>query len=232
VSDLVDLLLDRRPNAGPYLIGITGGVSVGKSTMASAVSHDLTARLGTTVSSLGSDAFLWNNAELETRGLSMQKGFPASYDVDSLRSAISELAQGRGVEVPSYSHRTYDIELGVTERIDATDIVIVEGLHLTRFASDLLNTSVHLHATAEVMEEWYVARMASLVAAALDDPDSFYRAFVGLDDETIDAIARDFWTSINLLNLRDHIDPMRDQADLLVLLDDQHHIVEIAQRSR
>ena len=43
-------------------------------------------------------------------------------------------------------------------------------------------------------------------AAAANDPDSFYRAFVGFDDATIDAIARDFWVSINLVNLRDHID--------------------------
>jgi type I pantothenate kinase len=232
VPALVDLLVDRRPDGGPYLIGITGGVSVGKSTMAAAVAAELAAHLGVTITVLGSDAFLWNNAELESRGLSMEKGFPDSYDVVSLRAAMGALAQGRGVAVPSYSHRTYDIETGVTDRIEAADIVIVEGLHLIRFAGDLLHTSVHLHATAEVMEEWYVARMASLVTAAVDDPDSFYRAFVGLDDATVDAIARDFWTSINLVNLRDHIDPTRDDADLLVLLDDHHRIVQIVERSR
>jgi type I pantothenate kinase len=231
VTPLIEALLARRPPSGPYLIGITGGVSVGKSTMATHVVGEMVSRLDATVVTLGTDAFLWNNAELEARGLSMEKGFPASYDVDALRTAVADLGQGRGVAVPSYSHRTYDIEPGVAHRVEPADIVMVEGLHLTRFVPDLLGTSVHLHATAEVMEEWYVARLVSLVAAAADDPESFYRAFVGFDDATIDTIARSFWTSINLINLRDHIDPMREAADLLVLLDDQHGIVEIAERS-
>ena len=231
MRQLVDLLVERRPPEGPYLIGITGAVAVGKSTMSATLSTELSTRLGATCSVLGSDAFLWSNEVLEDRGLTMRKGFPESYDTVALRASVAELAEGRGVEVPSYSHRTYNIEPGRTQRIEPVGLIIVEGLHLTRFVGEDLHVSVHLDAPAAVVEEWYVARLATLVSAARSDRDSFYRLFVDLDARGVETVARDFWSTINLVNLREHIDPWRDRADIIVTLNDEHQIVALQKRA-
>ncbi len=227
---LADVLLARRPRVGPFLIAITGGVAVGKSTLSSAIADELRGG-GSSVATVGTDAFLFDNVTLEARGLSMEKGFPASYDVDQLRSVVGALRGGGGADVPSYSHRTYDIEPGVVKRVEPADVTILEGLHLTQFVGDLVDVTVHLDAPADVVEEWYVARMVGMVAAARDDPESFYRLFVALDDATVDAIARDLWATINLVNLRQNIDPWLDRADVVVHLSAGHEVLALDERS-
>jgi type I pantothenate kinase len=229
VDALVEILRRRRPPDGPFLVGITGGVAVGKSTFTAALAADAASLVGGAgdVAVLPSDSFLFGNAELERRGLTMEKGFPASYDVDALRHALAELAAGRGVAVPSYSHRTYDIDPDARLAVAPASLVLVEGLHLTRFAGDLLHVTVHLDADERDVEEWYVARFVALVDAAGEDTESFYRWFRGLDPAALDATARQLWSTINLVNLREHITPWRDRADVVVRLGADHEIAAL-----
>jgi type I pantothenate kinase len=229
VERLLEILRGRRPEDHPYLVGITGGVAVGKSTLAEQLAGE-PARLagpGSSAAVLPSDCFLHPNAELERRGLTMEKGFPDTYDVDALRHALGELTLGRPITAPSYSHRTYDIDPQARVEVDAAAVVLVEGLHLTRFAGDLLDVTVHLDAPAEVAEEWYVERFLALVSAAGEDPGSFYRLFLGPDPDELAAIARHLWTTINLVNLREHIAPWRDRADVVVALGPSHEVLSV-----
>src|SRR5271156_5468817 len=65
----------------PYIIGIAGSVSVGKSTLAR-VMRALLSRWPNTpkVDLVTTDGFLYPNAVLEAEGLMDKKGFPESYD--------------------------------------------------------------------------------------------------------------------------------------------------------
>ena len=227
---LLDIVRSRRPADGTFLVGITGGVAVGKSTLTAELVAEADQLVdGGSVAVLPSDSFLFGNAELERRGLTMEKGFPVSYDVESLRLALGELAHGRGVAVPSYSHRTYDIDPLSEVAVGPASLVLVEGLHLTRFAGDVLHVTVHLDADEGDVERWYVERFLALVEAARDDTDSFYRLFLGLDPAALEATARQLWSTINLVNLREHISPWRDRADVVVTLGPDHEIVAVTE---
>jgi len=217
VQDLFDLLVSLRPAHGPFLIGVTGGVAVGKSTLA----QKLAAAFGD-APIVSTDCFLMPNSVIDAAGATMEKGFPHTFDREALRGALFALAVGRGVDIPSYSHRSYDIEAGITRHVGPADVVIVEGLHLTAFAADLLSVVVHLTAAEEVMEEWYVSRFHGLVAETDTDADSFYRLFVGLEPGVLDDTARQLWRAINRVNLRKFIEPYRHAATVVVTFDADH----------
>src|SRR5580765_3419193 len=69
----------------PYIIGVAGSVAVGKSTTAR-VLQALLARWPNVpkVDLITTDGFLYPNAVLEREGLMDRKGFPESYDTETL----------------------------------------------------------------------------------------------------------------------------------------------------
>ena len=70
-------------------------------------------------------------------------------------------------------------------------------------------------ATADI-EEWYVARFCALCAAAATDDSSFFRFFDGDSPAEAERFARQVWASINLVNLEEHILPVRDGSDVIL----------------
>src|SRR5947208_1539074 len=108
-APVADAIRERMAaGSGPaVLVGVAGSVCVGKSTTCERVRrllHPVTTEVVTT------DGFLYANAELARRGITHEKGFPASYDVDALEAFLVRLRTGSaGVRVPVSSHETYDL---------------------------------------------------------------------------------------------------------------------------
>ena len=217
---LVAALRERRPARGGFIVGVTGAVSSGKSTLSAALRARLSAwpeRPG--VELVCTDGFLHPNAVLDARGLTARKGFPESYDIAALREALSRVRHGPA-DFPGYSHITYDVDPALTRRIDRPDILIVEGLSLNLEPTDdtprLVDTLIYLDAEEADIEAWFVGRFLEFWRAAEHDPGSFYARFRGLDGDQAAQLARTVWTQVNLPNLRDHIVKARDVADIVV----------------
>ncbi len=209
----VGALRDGSGPPPPVLFGVAGGVAAGKSTTADALRRHLEAG-GCTVQLLATDAFLWPNDELERRGLTMRKGFPESYDVEHLVAALRDLRAGRAVEVPVYSHRTYDRLPGEAQRLDpATDVVVVEGVNVLQpeVAAEL-SASVYVDADEGDARTWFLRRFMALCDAARDDPSSFYAPLGALGEEVRRTVADAAWEGVNAVNLREHIAPTRARA--------------------
>jgi type I pantothenate kinase len=228
----------------PYIIGVAGSVSVGKSTL-SRVMQALLARWPNTpkVQLVTTDGFLHANAVLLAEGLMDKKGFPESYDGTALLRFLSDVKAGkRNVRAPVYSHVTYDIIAGETIVVDRPDILIVEGLNVLQpsrpakdgravpFVSDFFDFSIYLHAEETDLERWYIDRFMRLRMTSFREPTSFFKKYADLDDAAAEATARDIWTRINLRNLRDNILPTKARADLVLTEGSSHHIEEVELR--
>ncbi len=221
-SRLAHHLAARRVPDAPLLIGITGSVAVGKSTLAAQLVDALT---DLRVATVATDGFLRRNADLDAAGLTLRKGFPESYDSEALAAALAALRIGPA-PVPAYSHVSYDVDPALTRLVGPADIILVEGLGLAPHAGGdpaaALDLLVYLDADEADLEAWFVARFMGLWHAAADDPSSFYTRFRDLTPDAAAVFARNVWGNINLPNLREHISGAREGAAVVVRKDRNH----------
>ncbi len=227
----------------PYIIGVAGSVSAGKSTTAR-VLRALLSRWPNTpkVELITTDGFLLPNAVLEREGLMEKKGFPESYDHRALLRFLSDVKAGEPhVTAPVYSHLVYDVIDGERESVEHPDILIVEGVNVLAarpsrqprdipFVSDFFDFSIYLDASEEMLERWYVDRFLTLRQTAFRDPRSYFRKYAEIDDDAAIRVAKDIWTTINLENLRNNIAPTRPRASLILTKGADHRIEEVALR--
>jgi type I pantothenate kinase len=230
--------------APPFVIGIAGSVSVGKSTFSRTL-RDLLARSPEhpEVGLITTDGFLYPNTELERRGLMGRKGFPESYDQRAFLRFLSAVKSGQeAVEAPVYSHLVYDIVPGECVEVKRPDILLVEGLNLLQPArtradgrtslavSDFLDFSVYLDARRSDLKTWYTDRFLALRSTAFSDPQSYFHKFASLSDEAARGLALEIWTSINERNLMDNILPTRGRARLVLLKGADHRVERVRLR--
>jgi len=228
----------------PYVIGIAGSVSVGKSTSARLLKA-LLARWPASpkVDLITTDGFLLPNAVLENEGLMNRKGFPESYDVGALLQFLTEIKAGKGkVHAPVYSHLSYDVLPGQTVTIDQPDILILEGLNILQtnklpkdgkaipFVSDFLDFSIYIDASDDDLHRWYVERFMRLRETAFKDPGSYFHRYASVTGEEALETANRLWREINMVNLEENILPTRPRADLILRKDANHSIETVSLR--
>ncbi|EAV40378.1 MULTISPECIES: type I pantothenate kinase [Roseibium] len=236
--------LGTRDGKTPFIIGVAGSVSVGKSTT-SRVLRELLARWPASpkVDLITTDGFLYPNAVLEAEGLMSKKGFPESFDRPRLLKFLSDIKAGkRFVRAPVYSHFYYDVMPGHTVTVDRPDILIVEGLNVLQtrelpkdgravpFVSDFFDFSVYIDADETLLLNWYVDRFMRLRETAFRDPGSYFHKYSRITDQEAITTANRIWNDINLVNLRENILPTRPRADLILTKDSSHKIAKVALR--
>jgi type I pantothenate kinase len=143
---------------------------------------------------------------------------------------LADVKSGQAeVIAPVYSHLTYDIVPDEEQTVRRPEIVILEGLSVLEardgdpghrapalFVSDFFDFSIYVDADEEDIEQWYIERFLALRESAFQDERSFFRHFAALDEDAAVAVARDVWSTINGRNLREHILPTRERADLIL----------------
>lgn len=228
IERLAARLRDDRDDGLPLIVGLTGSVACGKSTLAGSLAKALSD--GLTVETISTDGFLYPNAVLEERGLMMRKGFPESYDRTGMATAIARVRILPSL-FPTHSHVIYDIDPALARTISPPDILILEGLGferpspLDRMAGepDLL---IYLDAETAHIETWFLDRFMGFWHAAESDPTSFYQRFRSMSETEAREFARtEVWQKINLPNLENHILPLREYADVVVRKDSQHRLM-------
>jgi len=231
LAEISELLRDRRAGRRPFIVGITGAVAVGKSTFAGELAAAIAGLPESpVVEVVATDGFLLPNAVLEDLGLLNRKGFPETYDGERLRAVLAAIRQG-AAEVPVYSHTLYDIDPALARRLRQPDVLIVEGLGLQEGAAALgLDLLVYLDADEAHVEAWFEDRFIDLWRAAERDPTSFYARFRHMSEPETRAFAGQVWQAINLPNLRRHIAPGREVADLVVRKGADHSISAVSER--
>ncbi|NEU29680.1 type I pantothenate kinase [bacterium LRH843] len=236
----VNQFLRKKIKKVPFVIGVAGSVSVGKSTTARLI-QALASRWSNNpkVELVTTDGFLHPNAILEERGLMKRKGFPESYDISRLIRFLIELKSGVPyIETPVYSHLSYDILPDQVQTIEAPDVVIVEGINVLQvnkknrripqvFVSDFFDFSIYVDAEEKDILTWYIERFKLLRNTAFQQPESFFHQYRHLSDSEAVAFATDIWKTINGVNLEKNIRPTRHRADLILKKETGHRVSEV-----
>jgi type I pantothenate kinase len=228
IQDLAERVLAARGGRPVFVVGLTGGVAAGKTTLASDLAGALRTGPGALrVELVNTDGFLRPNRELEAAGLLNRKGYPETYDRDALDGALRAVLR-RPTAFPGYSHRVYDVDPALTRMIDPPDVLIVEGLGLD--GATPLHLLIYLDADEVDQEAWFVHRFLGFWKQALTDETSFYARFRDLDREGAAGVAAWVWSAINRPNLREHILPVRAAADIVVVKGPDHALASITSR--
>lgn len=247
---------DRGHGAGDLsttaVIVITGSVAAGKTTTARVLAGLL--RQGPApgaVDLLTTDGFLYPNRVLEQRGLLDRKGFPESYDHQALATTLAAVRSGRTeVAVPVYSHGRYDIVPGQVQWIRRPRLLVVEGLTVLQpaaVAGALVDLGVYLDADEASVARWHTRRLMALrcdadagtepgaepgADAGVDiGPSEFQRWFRSLSDADARRVAASSWSEINLVNLREHVAPTRQRADVILEKGADHRVRRVLLRT-
>jgi type I pantothenate kinase len=226
-----------------YIIGIAGSVAVGKSTF----SRVLRACLAqwpdhAKVDLVTTDGFLFPNGVLAARGIMHRKGFPESYDQRRLLQFLADIKSGLPrVDAPVYSHLHYDIVPGASQPVEQPDILILEGLNVLQspvsprdssrvFVSDFFDFSIYLDADPETIERWYIGRFQRLRETVFQNEASYFHRYANLSESEAVETARQIWHDINLVNLRENIQPTRERAHLILEKGEYHGVQKLRLR--
>lgn len=233
------LNLQESPDASvnnPFIIGISGSVSVGKSTVARVLRELLQAYNPTkNVDLITTDGFLYPNKELRRRGIMHRKGFPESYDMATLIEFMSRVKVGEeNISYPLYSHDIYDV---VTDRqglMFKPDILIVEGINAFQlpanqqiYMNEYFDLSIYLDADPMDIKRWYTERYVMHLKNAQDDPNSYYYEMSQWPESKIKDYGNQIWYTINLTNLVQNIAPTKKRADIILNKSSDHSIDKV-----
>ena len=209
----------------PFIIGISGPVAVGKSTV-SRLLKVLLKRLYPTlkVQLMTTDGFLYPNRDLQKKKLMDSKGFPESYNMKLLADFLSDVATGqKEVFYPLYSHELSDIVPGSYGKITNPDILIIEGINTLQIppnkmiaTSDFFNFSIYIDANEKLIRTWFLQRFVHLLVLNQNNPSSFYYSWSNKPKRQAVEMAEKVWQTVNLVNLREYIEPTKGRANVIL----------------
>nr|WP_319555361.1 type I pantothenate kinase [uncultured Vibrio sp.] len=242
-NTVLQQFLNTEEHAPPFVIGIAGSVAVGKSTTARILKALLSRwENHPKVSLVTTDGFLYPKKILEEKGIMHRKGFPESYDIKRLVEFMSDVKAGKpDLEVPVYSHITYDIT-DELKKVDRPDVLIIEGLNVLQsgmdyphdphrvFVSDFLDFSIYVDAESDTIEQWYVDRFLKFRRGAFTKPGSYFSHYTQLSVDEAKSKAKEIWNSINGVNLEHNILPTRGRAHLILHKGVNHLVDKVSLR--
>lgn len=227
------LFLQKQIKTMPFIIGISGSVSVGKSTTSRLLQLLLSRTFkASRVELVTTDGFLYPNAYLKQHELLQRKGFPESYDMERLLKFLDTIKNGGTASAPVYSHNTYDIVPDQMQTVQAPDFLILEGINVFQtyqnaqlYIRDYFDFSIYVDADSQHIEQWYIERFTQLLQLAEQDPNNYYHQFTKQPYDQVIAFAKSIWETINLPNLENYIAPTKSRADI-ILHKGQHHQID------
>lgn len=228
--------LKQHVLAAPFIIGISGSVAVGKSTTARLLQVLLSRTFpNLNVHLMTTDGFIYPNEELKRRGLFDRKGFPESYNMNLLSDFLKDVLSGKeNIAYPLYSQELSDIVPGKYGHVKQPDILIIEGINTLQLptngqivTSDFFDFSIYIDADEELVEKWFMQRFERVLEMNKNDPTNFYYEMANGPRADAIQLAQDTWQMVNLVNLREYIEPTKQRASLILHKTTGHKIDEI-----
>lgn len=189
----------------PFIIAITGGSGSGKSTIAAAL-KDRCAAAGVTI--FNEDGYYWpishygdvaDAAARQTVINQVNYDDPASKDTALMARQLSALKSGHPIEQPIYNYDLHDRVPDRTLRIEPTNILVVEGIHVLSIPE--LRPLVDLSVYVDTPDDLRLARRM--------------RRDVLERGRSVDSVLRQYLGSVRASHYR-HTYPVMFEADLVI----------------
>lgn len=243
-SSVIKQFLDQSLEVSPFIISISGSVSVGKTTTARLLKEMISRWPNKPkVDLITTDGYLFDNATLDEKGIMAKKGFPISYDVKKLMSFLFQVRDGEpNLKVPVYSHLSYDVVKDQYIIVDRPDILIIEGVNVLQngadypeirnkvFISDLIDFSIYVDADEKNLINWYIERFLKLRAETFNNPDSYFHRYADMPEDDAIKLAKGIWQAVNHENLIKNILPCKYRASLILKKGANHNIESVLLR--
>jgi type I pantothenate kinase len=217
VTELIDEIVAIVRERDAHVVGVTGGIAAGKSTVAGALADALG------WPAVSTDGFIKPDA-------GNRKGYAESYDAVVLAAFIDAIRNDGQATTPRYSHLHYDV---VAHDDITSHNVVIDGLHLGHDVlgiRDRIDVLVHLDAPTDTLSEWYLARFQELRTLAKDEPTAFLHPYKDMDPAALDAMAMQVWRDLNAVVIDTEVRPSEGAADVVVRLGADHDVIEIIRR--
>lgn len=241
---IINQFIGKQQRTAPFIISIAGSVAVGKSTTARLLQAILQNwKSKPNVALVTTDGFLYPNSVLIERNILHKKGFPISYDMKKLITFVNDIKSGKSsIDIPVYSHLSYDIIPNKTQTITSPDILIIEGLNVLQsgmdypqtphhvFLSDYVDFSIFVDAPLHLIKKWYIERFLTLRKCAFSDEKCFFHKYASLSEDEAIAIASSTWDIINYTNLIENILPTKERASLILEKGEDHEVQRVMLR--
>lgn len=220
-------------NRIPFIIGISGSVAVGKTTSAKILKqlfHEKYPYLKVQV--VATDGFIYSNKILEQKKIMDRKGFPESYDMELLNRFLKIVSSGKKAYFPIYSQKLSDIVSDKMGCVENTDVLILEGINTLKLSDDpisrdYLDFSIYIDAEEELIETWFLDRFKNMLKINRDKKDNFFFKLANIPLEEAVNYAKQVWQTVDLVNLKDNIEPSKANADMILHKTTNHIVDEI-----
>lgn len=207
-----------------FLIGITGSSGAGKSTFSLKL-HEAWKRMHPDLSMtvIQTDNFIYSNHWLESHQLMDRKGFPESFDFQGLKHCIKAIQQKSGLPVwtPYYSQVIKDIIPDEKMAVHESDIYLFEGVNLffdypDFNAAKFLDFSIYLDTPRNVIKQRALDRFFAAYEQSKITPTPYFKKFSDWTKEAIQQYAEQLWETMDMVLLKDHIEPHKSLATLVL----------------
>jgi len=218
----------------PFIIGINGSVSSGKSHLSKELQNVLQCfNPSLKVSLLSTDNFIFSNKKLTSKKIMHLKGEPSSYDWKLLFKILKKIKQNKAVSMPYYSQLLGDIhprrKISFPSHVD---ILIVEGINLLKttcekfLLSDYLDFSIYIDTPERNLRDWFYKRL--LRKKTIWKKRGIKRNLTRKNKRDFEKFAKKIWNDYNAPNLERNIYPYRVRADLVLVKNKRHVFTELA----
>lgn len=222
----------------PYIIGINGSVSSGKSFVAKALMSslkDINPKLN--IGLLSTDNFIYSNKILKKKKIFNKKGFTESYNWKLLFKILKKIKINKAVSFPFYSQNLSDIAPGKQSLSSNLDILIIEGVNLLKptcnitpsenlcrrlLLSDYIDYSVYIDAPEENLKKIFRKRLVE--KKTLWKKIKIKKKLTRKTKKEFKQFSNAIWDKYNSPNLKQNIYPFRYRSDLIIYKDHSHKI--------
>lgn len=166
----------------PFLIGVTGGTSAGKTSVCRKIMESLKETSGK-VALVSQDDFYKNLSEEELKlATKSQYNFdhPAAFDKELMHKTLADIAQGKAVKLPKYDFKTHSRMKEEWTELGSCDVILLEGILVFyhKEIRDLFNMKLFVDSDADTRLSRRVLRDISERGRELESVLHQYITFV------------------------------------------------------